>query len=174
MIDQSRRRAPITYRLNRVLHDRVFERGTMGFKAARKISEVVDKAPAVIKKIVHGAEHVAKIATFDCRDCGDCSLPEIAYLCPESQCAKNQRNGPCGGTRQGKCEVGEKECIWALAYDRLKAYGEEETMLDGPVVIKNGALEGTSAWANRFLERDHQADSSETTPGAGVDKKSNS
>ena len=174
MVDQSRRRAPITYRLNRVVHDKVFERDTRGFKAARKISEFIDKAPAVVRKIVHGAEHVAKIATFDCRDCGDCSLPEIAYLCPESQCAKNQRNGPCGGTRQGKCEVGEKECIWALAYDRLKAYGEEETMLDGPVVIKNGALEGTSAWANRFLERDHQADSADTTPGAGVDKKSNS
>ena len=39
-------------------------------------------------------------------------MPEIAYLCPESQCAKNQRNGPCGGTRQGFCEVGNKECIW--------------------------------------------------------------
>jgi hypothetical protein len=51
--------------------------------------------------------------------------------------------------------VGEKDCIWALAYDRLKAYGEEETMLDGPVVIKNNALKGTSAWGNTFLQRDH-------------------
>ena len=42
---------------------------------------------------------------FGCRDCGDCSLPDIAYVCPESQCAKNQRNGPCGGTRDGLCEV---------------------------------------------------------------------
>ena len=51
----------------------------------------------------------------------------------------------------------EKECIWALAYDRLKAYGEEEDMLDGPVVVKDNALRGTSAWANAFLGRDHQA-----------------
>jgi methylenetetrahydrofolate reductase (NADPH) len=29
------------------------------------------------------------------------------------QCAKNQRNGPCGGTRDGKCEVYDFECIWA-------------------------------------------------------------
>ena len=65
--------------------------------------------------------------------------PRSAYLCPESQCVKNQRNGPCGGTRQGLCEIGEKECIWVRAYERLKAYGEEETMLDGPAVIKNAA-----------------------------------
>jgi methylenetetrahydrofolate reductase (NADPH) len=53
--------------------------------------------------------------------------------------------------------VGEKACIWSLAYERLKAYGEEEKMLDGPVVFKDGALKGTSAWANAFLERDHHA-----------------
>jgi hypothetical protein len=39
-------------------------------------------------------------------------------------------------------------------YERLKAYGEEESMLDGPVV-KDNALAGTSAWANTFLGRDH-------------------
>ena len=72
-------------------------------------------------------------------------------------CAKNQRNGPCGGTRDGLCEVYDTECIWSQAYERLKAYGEEEEMLDGPVVVKDNALAGTSAWANAFLGRDHQA-----------------
>jgi methylenetetrahydrofolate reductase (NADPH) len=96
-------------------------------------------------------------AAFGCKDCGDCSLPEIAYVCPESQCAKNQRNGPCGGTRDGLCEVYDTECIWSEAYERLKAFGEEESMLDGPVVVKDNALAGTSAWANTFLGRDHQA-----------------
>ena len=28
-------------------------------------------------------------------------------------------------------------------------------MLDGPAVVKDNALAGTSAWANRFLGRDH-------------------
>ena len=94
---------------------------------------------------------------FGCKDCGDCSLPEIAYVCPESTCAKNQRNGPCGGTSDGLCEVYDTECIWSQAYERLKAYGEEEQMLDNPVVVKDNALSGTSAWANAFLGRDHQA-----------------
>ena len=29
----------------------------------------------------------------------------------ESRCAKNQRNGPCGGSHQGICEARERECI---------------------------------------------------------------
>ncbi len=110
-----------------------------------------------VRRAAHALEQAAKVPLFDCKDCGDCSLPEIAYVCPESQCAKNQRNGPCGGTRDGLCEVYDTECIWSEAYERLKAYGEEESMLDGPVVVKDNALQGTSAWANTFLGRDHQA-----------------
>jgi methylenetetrahydrofolate reductase (NADPH) len=118
----------------------------------------VDGAPKIVGRALHMAEQASKVPMFGCRDCGDCSLPDIAYLCPESQCAKNQRNGPCGGTREDSlCEVGEKTCIWALAYDRLKAYGEEDAMLAGPAVIKDNALAHTSAWANTFLGRDHHA-----------------
>ena len=148
-------RAPAAYRVNRQIHDLAFREGSAGFRAGQALYQIVGRSPKLARAL-HGAEHALKILSFDCRDCGDCSLPEIAYLCPESQCAKNQRNGPCGGTHQGLCEVGEKECIWARAYDRLKAYGEEERMLEGPVVYRNGALKGTSAWANAFLGRDHR------------------
>jgi methylenetetrahydrofolate reductase (NADPH) len=158
---ESRRRrqghAPLRYRFSRKLHGAVFEPDAPLHGAGRAFYRAVDAGPRPIAKGLHLLEQAAKVPMFGCRDCGDCSLPDIAYLCPESQCVKNQRNGPCGGTRQGKCEVGEKDCIWALAYDRLKAYGEEESMLDGEVVIKDNALRGTSAWANTFLLRDHHA-----------------
>jgi methylenetetrahydrofolate reductase (NADPH) len=150
---------PLGYRLHKLVHDRVFEPGTAGFAAGRRLYRAVEGAGEGVRRALHGVEQALKIAAFDCRDCGDCSLPEIAFLCPESQCAKNQRNGPCGGTRQGRCEVGEKECIWALAYQRLKAQGKEEQMLERPVVFKDGALQGTSAWANAFLGRDHRGQS---------------
>ena len=153
----SRQQVPMGYKVNRLVHDTVFEEGSLGFRIGKKLSQKVESAGRGLQKVMHGAEQAAKILAFDCRDCGDCSLPNIAYLCPESQCVKNQRNGPCGGTRTGKCEVGEKDCIWALAYERLKAYGEEEKMLDRPVAFKDGALKGTSAWANTFLGRDHHA-----------------
>lgn len=153
---QARREAPFSYKLNRALHDQIFDPDGAGFRAARGLVQIAEKRGW--SQALHRAEHAVKVLAFDCRDCGDCSLPEIAYLCPESQCAKNQRNGPCGGTRDGLCEVGEKQCIWAKAYDRLKPYGEEEAMLAGPVVFKNGALKGTSAWANALLGRDHRAE----------------
>lgn len=153
----ARHNLPISYRFNRFIHDQVFEKSHRGFYLGKKFYRAVEQASPGVQKTLHGLEHAFKIVSFDCRDCGDCSLPDIAYLCPESQCAKNQRNGPCGGTRQGRCEVGDKECIWSTAYQRLKAYGEEESLMERPVVIRNGALRGTSAWANTFLSRDHHA-----------------
>lgn len=151
------RGAPLSYRVSRRVHDLVFAPGGALHEPARRLYESIDRAPKPVGEAAHLAEQVAKVPMFGCQDCGDCSLPDIAYLCPESQCAKNQRNGPCGGTRDGKCEVGDKDCIWALAYERLKPYGEETTMLEGPVVIKDNALRGTSAWANTLLGRDHHA-----------------
>jgi methylenetetrahydrofolate reductase (NADPH) len=146
--------APLRYRFSRRLHALAFEAGTPLFGAGRAVYGAVDGKPR-IGKALHVLEQAVKVPMFGCRDCGDCSLPDVAYLCPESQCVKNQRNGPCGGTRQGKCEVGEKDCIWALAYDRLKAFGEQERLLAGPAVVKDNQLRGTSAWANTFLGRDH-------------------
>lgn len=150
---QGRRRASLAYRLNRQFHERVFEPDKALFRLGAALARKAEGGS--LQKPLHAVEHALKIAAFDCRDCGDCSLPDIAYLCPESQCVKNQRNGPCGGTRQGKCEIGDKDCIWARAYDRLKATGEEEQMLGDAAVIKDAALQGTSAWANAFLQRDH-------------------
>ncbi len=154
---QLRRQVPLAYKMNRLVHEKVFEKNSPGFKVGQRVYSKLENTRPSIKKASHRSELALKVLGFNCCDCGDCSLPDIAFLCPESQCAKNQRNGPCGGTRDGKCEVGEKTCIWALAYDRLKAYGHEQQMLNGPVVIKNAALKGTSAWANTFLERDHHA-----------------
>ena len=148
-------RVPLRYRFSRRLHGAVFADDAPLFPAGRALYRTIDKAPRPVGKVAHALEQAAKVPLFHCRDCGDCSLPEIAYVCPESLCAKNQRNGPCGGTRDGLCEVYDTECIWSQAYERLKAYGEEESMLEGPVVTKDNALARTSAWANTFLGRDH-------------------
>ena len=150
-------RVPVKYRFSRKLHAAAFEPGAPLFPAGRAFYRSIEHSLPLLK-VAHAAEQAAKVPLFGCRDCGDCSLPEIAYVCPESQCAKNQRNGPCGGTREGLCEVYDTECIWSQAYERLKAYGEEESMLDNPVVVKDNALDRTSAWANAFLGRDHRAE----------------
>lgn len=151
---RSRDSVPAAYKLNRTLHAHVFAPGSLGFGLGERTYTRVDRSPQA-QKWLHVAEQAIKIPMFGCRDCGDCSLPDIAYLCPESQCAKNQRNGPCGGSHQGVCETTGKQCMWAQAYERLKPYGEEEHMLDGPAITKDCSLKGTSSWANTFLRRDH-------------------
>ena len=62
--------------------------------------------------------------TEKCVGCGNCRLGEFAGICPISRCAKRLFNGPCGGSRQGKCEIDpELECGWQLIYDRAKSLG---------------------------------------------------
>jgi methylenetetrahydrofolate reductase (NADPH) len=148
-------RAPLAYTVNRLAHDTVFAPGTSGFRVGARAHAAAERRH--LGKPLHLLEQAVKVPLYDCRDCGDCSLPDIAYLCPESQCAKNQRNGPCGGTHDGECEVPGRTCIWVRAYDRLRAWGESDGMLDRPPVVTDNALRRTSAWGNAFLERDHLA-----------------
>jgi ferredoxin len=59
-----------------------------------------------------------------CAGCGDCLLEWTGGYCPIARCAKKLLNGPCGGSKDGKCEVDEEtECVWQLIYDRLKELG---------------------------------------------------
>jgi methylenetetrahydrofolate reductase (NADPH) len=122
------------------------------------------KDPAQGPRPLREMERLIKLVLFRCKDCGDCSLPDVAFLCPESQCAKNQRNGPCGGTREGRCEVdGYGDCIWLRAYERVKADGAEAKLLAHAPVVQNQALRGTSSWANNWLGKDHAARASAGT-----------
>jgi len=52
-----------------------------------------------------------------CSTCGDCVLDLTEGICPVTRCAKGLLNGPCGGQKDGKCEVDrEKDCAWVLIY----------------------------------------------------------
>ena len=150
---RARRRGSLVYKANRLTHDLAFTPGTPGYRAAARLYGAVERYH--LSRPAHVLEHAVKVPLFDCRDCGDCSLPDVAYLCPESQCPKGERNGPCGGSHDGICEVLPRRCVWVRAYDRLKPYGEELTMLDRAPVLVDNALRRTSAWSNTYLGRDH-------------------
>ena len=152
---RARRRASAWYKANRLAHRAVFAPGSPGFRAAGRAYGHFERLH--LGRPLHVLEQAIKVPLYDCRDCGDCSLPDVAYLCPESQCPKGERNGPCGGSHDGTCEVSPNRCVWVRAYERLKPYGEELTMLERPPVIVDNRLRRTSAWANTFLERDHFA-----------------
>ena len=66
-----------------------------------------------------------------CRMCGDCVLGSTGGICPITKCAKSLVNGPCGGQKNGKCEVNrENDCAWVKIYERLVATGQEHRLLD--------------------------------------------
>jgi methylenetetrahydrofolate reductase (NADPH) len=154
---QKSRHVGFTYAISKWAHGAMFTPGTTLHNwGARVCARAAD--PRQGPWLLRTAEHLGKAAMFRCKDCGDCSLPEIAYLCPESQCAKNQRNGPCGGTRDGRCEVdGYGDCIWLRAWERLKHDGRESELLAHAPVVQDQSLRGTSSWANNWLGRDHLA-----------------
>jgi len=79
-------------------------------------------------------------------------LGHMEYVCPQS-CPKGMRNGPCGGTSNGQCEVIDKPCIWVEVYARAKSGGRIED-LRTYIPPRNKDLRGTSSWINYFLERD--------------------
>lgn len=71
------------------------------------------------------------IWTEKCAACGQCVLGEYGAVCPITRCSKSLLNGPCGGARDGKCEVSpDTDCGWQLIYDRLKAIGQLDRLTE--------------------------------------------
>ena len=66
---------------------------------------------------------------FNCDQCGQCYLNYTAGICPITNCPKGLLNGPCGGAKNGKCEVDpEADCAWVLIYKRLEKLGKLDTL----------------------------------------------
>jgi methylenetetrahydrofolate reductase (NADPH) len=111
--------------------------------------------------LVKSFEDGMKQILLACRRCGDCGIEHVGFLCPESQCPKHIRNGACGGSRDGKCEVdADRFCVWYLAYTRLATIHKQADLSVGCVPPRMWELNNTSSWVNYHLGRDHQNASS--------------
>ncbi|HXK45567.1 MAG TPA: methylenetetrahydrofolate reductase C-terminal domain-containing protein, partial [bacterium] len=63
--------------------------------------------------------HGITLGSEKCAGCAQCYLGITGGLCPVVDCAKSLLNGPCGGAKDGKCEVNpEKACVWIEAFKR--------------------------------------------------------
>jgi len=84
------------------------------------------------KDIISGTDtlflgEIKRVSEFDkrCEMCGDCLLDLFGGFCPVARCPKSMLNGPCGGSKEGKCEVDpDIDCIWDIIYKRLKEKGQ--------------------------------------------------
>jgi len=91
--------------------------------------------------------------TEECSGCGDCVLETFGGICPVTRCAKKLLNGPCGGSRAGKCEVNpDTDCAWQMIIDRLRALGRTDN-LKTYIPAKNWRP-GTAGGPRRVLRED--------------------
>jgi electron transport complex protein RnfC len=68
--------------------------------------------------------------SWDCRQCGECYLNYTGGICPITACSKHLLNGPCGGYKNGKCEVNsEMDCGWVMIYNRLLKQKKQEKLI---------------------------------------------
>lgn len=83
----------------------------------------------------------------DCGQCGECFLNLTGGICPITACSKSLVNGPCGGTKSGKCEVDpDMECGWERIYRRLEKLGRLDA-LRCPTQLHNFATDdATKEW----------------------------
>ena len=128
-----------------------------------RICEKADQS-RVGQILVHLVEDPAKQLLLHCQRCGDCGIVHAAFLCPESQCPKHTRNGPCGGSTSGACEVfPDRRCIWFRAYNRLATVGKANELTRDCVPPRMWELNRSSSWINFHLKRDHQSAASDIT-----------
>jgi ferredoxin len=79
---------------------------------------------------IFGGETVTdEFITEYCSLCGECIVETTGGLCPLTLCSKGLLNGPCGGAKDGKCEVNpDRDCGWILIFERLKELGKTENL----------------------------------------------
>jgi methylenetetrahydrofolate reductase (NADPH) len=147
----------IHYSFLKTVHDRFFTFESPLAPMCGKASRWIDTHKKV-EKVASYLENSTKSALLDCRHCGDCGIQHVGFLCPESQCPKHTRNGQCGGSRDGMCEVyPDKQCVWVRAYQRLAYHKETEKMSGRCIPPRLWELNRTNSWLNFHLRRDHQS-----------------
>ena len=144
--------------LSRFFHHWVLTLGKRGGKILERRMDSLDRKKGAYRH--HGLEHTGKSMLYGCMDCGDCGLEATLYTCPMTQCPKCQRNGPCGGTYDGYCEVfpdGSRFCIWYKAYHKAKKVNEMERITSYITPPNHWELFSSSPWSAYTHRRDNCA-----------------
>jgi len=124
----------------------------------------VQATATVVDKAVHPACNTISLGGIRgewrgeerCTECGQCFLDVTGGICPLTACAKQLVNGPCGGAKDGCCEVEPdvRRCAWSVIYERLERQGRLDLLRRSPLQTKDYSLmqpptelRGTRKWA---------------------------
>ena len=66
------------------------------------------KSRACWAALAYGVERQSKRLLYGCQECGDCSLPDCAYLCPRHACSKGSRERALRRLGRGALRVGRQ------------------------------------------------------------------
>lgn len=156
----SKKKKTMRHRFFKGMHRAVLDPDYTGFKLNKGFMKLLGahKKKGFGYKCVFCGEKVSKYLIFDCKECGDCFLPENFGLCTIGGCEKGLDNAPCGdSTVEGFCGNNlERVCIGELIYD---AAGSEKDGLEklrhtiNPP--RNPLLEGMSSVVNYVFAYDH-------------------
>jgi methylenetetrahydrofolate reductase (NADPH) len=151
----------VLYPLMQYAHNLFFNFESPAAPLFKTVCTTLDSGTAG-RLFMHLAEHPVKRMLLGCQRCGDCAIQHVGFLCPESGCPKHTRNGACGGSRDGMCEVNpDRRCVWFRAHNRLAAHGKIKSMCEGCIPPRMWELNNSSSWLNFHLRRDHQSNGSE-------------
>lgn len=142
-------------------HDLFFNSSSPHAPFFHNLSKRLDRTPAG-RLAAEIGEEIVKRPLLGCLSCGDCAIQHVGFICPESGCPKHIRNGACGGSRNGYCEVHpERRCVWYRAYMRWATIQQTNEMSAGCIPPRMWELYRTSSWLNFHLQRDHQNNSND-------------
>lgn len=144
------------YRIFNTAHGFFFNQKSMLAPVYKRMAHFFEKKNKawLVKRCL---EDPLKVPFLSCQGCGDCGIQHLAFQCPESRCPKHTRNGPCGGSWNGYCEVyPDRLCVWVRVYIRLKKANRHKNFLKDKVPPRKWELNKTSSWINFHLGKDHQ------------------
>jgi ferredoxin len=91
------------------------------------VAEIITEAAVIPGTDTLFLGEIKRAGSFEkrCNLCGECIQDLFGGICPIARCPKVMLNGPCGGSINGKCEIGEDiDCVWSIIFSRLKEKGE--------------------------------------------------
>jgi len=148
-----------SYSINNFFHNLFFSKKSPLYSTLLKFFTWVTNKRSV-EKFFSTLDYAIKRPLFYCQECGDCTLWDFNYICPQSQCAKYILNGACGGSINSFCEVYhyKKVCL----YVRVLRQGDPKETIkrylakDPPYIPpRDWSLYRTSSWINFYLKRGH-------------------